>query len=61
MTTSNREKSETAYATSGYKSGYNKNNNYNKRKLLDEDGESEGNGSGKESKGECYFCKKPGH
>ena len=61
MTTSNRENSETACVTSGYKSGYNKNNNYNKRKLPDDDGESEGNGSGKESKGECNFCKKLGH
>ena len=61
MTTSTRENSETAYVTNGYKSGYNKNNNYNKRKSPDDEGESEGNGSGKESKGECYFCKKPGH
>ena len=61
MTTSTRENSETAYVTNSYKSGYNKNNNYNKRKLPDDEGESEGNGSGKESKGECYFCKKPGH
>ena len=61
MTTSTRENSETAYVTSGYKSGYNKINNYNKRKLPDDDGESEGNGSGIESKGECYICKKPVH
>ena len=61
MTTSNRENAETAYVTSSYKSGNHKYNNQKKRKSPDEDGESEGNFSGKESKGECHFCKKPGH
>jgi len=28
---------------------------------ISKDGDSEGNFSGKESKGECYFCKKPVH
>ena len=60
MTISNRENPETAYVTSSYKSSNNKYNNQKKRKTPDEDGDREGNVSGNESKGECYFCKKPG-
>jgi len=58
MAISNRKNPETAYVTSSYNHKY---NNQKKRKLPDEDGESEGNFSGKESKGEFYFCKKPVH
>ena len=47
MTTSNRDNPETAYVTSSYKSGSNKYNNQNKIKSPDENGNSEGNVSGK--------------
>jgi hypothetical protein len=61
MTSSTREVSETAYVTSGYKSGYNKNNYNNKRKIPDIDGEGENKGSTKEVTGDCFLCNKPGH